>query len=145
MRSPPWNDTENRAVIALYFVMLDHAIAGETYIKAAMIRAAQGIRLSDGVKTNPFAELSERERSSIEFKLMNCSAAHLDILTAAHKPPISDEVAIANVNATMHNYGYRCLPNYQAALKVALLEELDDRQLTADIATSQANEQRAGA
>lgn len=95
-RSPPWSPAENKAVIALYFAMLDKATAGEAYTKAAMIRHAQ---LSEG------EELGNRSKQSIEFKLMNCSAAHLDI----------------DANATtMHGFGYREMSNYQAALKEAM-------------------------
>ncbi|MCK5090029.1 MAG: hypothetical protein KAQ88_08620 [Hyphomicrobiaceae bacterium] len=120
MRSPPWNDSENRALIGLYFEMLDKAVIGTPYNKAAMIRNARSMATEGGLN---------RSRGSIEAKLMNASAAHRDL---------GGEV-------TMDGFGYRCLTNYQAALKAAMLEEINDRQLTADIATSHANEQRAGA
>ena len=125
MRSPPWNDAENAALIRLYFDMLGFAVAGHSYNKAGMIRTYQ---FSDEGK-HPEA-LAARSRGSIEAKLMNASAAHRDLVDGA---------------TTMDGYGYRCLSNYQAALKAAMLEEINDRQLTDDIATSQANEQRAGA
>jgi len=125
MRSPPWNDAENAALIRLYFDMLGFAVAGHSYNKAGMIRTYQ---FSDEGK-HPEA-LSNRSRGSIEAKLMNASAAHRDLVDGA---------------TTMDGYGYRCLSNYQAALKVAMNEAIDELQLDADIATSHANEQRAGA
>lgn len=130
MRSPPWNDAQNRALISLYFAMLDAAIPGQQYSKAGMVRAAQGTQPATPF-TEAFAgQLEDRSRGSIEAKLMNASAAHRDLVDGA---------------ITMDGYGYRCLSNYQAALKAAMLEEINDRQLSADIATSHANEQRAGA
>jgi hypothetical protein len=134
-RSKPWSDIENGAIAALYFDMLDSAIAGSNYNKAAMIRYAQG---SDDpkdaihVKTDFIWDtLGDRSRQSIEFKLMNCSAAHQDLVPGAQ--------------CTMHEHGYRAMPNYQAGLKASMQAELMARQLDADIATSHANEQRAGA
>jgi len=112
MRTPPWNDTENPAVIAMYFAMLDAAIPGQQYSKAGMIRAARGEQPASPF-TEAFAgQLSNRSRGSIEFKLMNCSAAHADLVEGA---------------TTMHDYGYRALPNYQAALRVAMQSGLDGR------------------
>jgi hypothetical protein len=108
MRSPPWNDTENAAVIRLYFDMLQCALAPCSYNKAGMIRTYQ---FSDEGK-HPEA-LSNRNRGSIEFKLMNVSAVH-----AALGSP---------VELTMHDHGYRALPNYQADLKVAMKAELERR------------------
>jgi len=109
--------------VALYFAMLDKAIVGRPYNKAAMIRTVQFYDLQ---RTCP-APLSGRSRGSIEAKLMNCSAAHLDVLTAQHTPPIADSVAMANVSQTMHDHGYRCLANYQASLKVAVQHALRER------------------
>jgi len=128
MRNPPWNENENRPLVALYFVMLDKAQAGETYNKAAMIRHAQTAGLD--AFTIDDAPLMNRSRGSIEAKLMNASAAHRDLDPAA---------------VTMDGYGYKAAPNYQGALKELVKEALEERQLDADIATSQANEQRAGA
>jgi hypothetical protein len=111
MRSKPWNEQENIAIVALYFTMLDAAIAGIEYNKASAIRAARGENPNplDNVHGAP---LADRGRGSIEFKLMNATAAHQDI----------------NANAeTMHNHGYRALPNYQADLKVAMQAGLDNR------------------
>lgn len=107
MRSPPWNDRENAAVIRLYFDMLGFAVAGHQYNKAGMIRTYQ---FSDEGK-HPEA-LSNRSRGSIEAKLMNTSAVHRDLVDGA---------------TTMDGYGYRCLSNYQAALKVAMQSALDNR------------------
>ena len=109
--SPPWSDTENGANVALYFAMLDKATAGQPYNKAAMIRTAQGGPVSDG-DIMPLAPLAARSRASIEFKLMNASAAHRDIDPNAE---------------TMHGHGYRAMPNYQATLKTAMLDELSGR------------------
>jgi hypothetical protein len=125
MRKAPWNDKENAAVVRLYFDMLSFAIPGHKYNKAGMIRSYQ---FSGGRCEHPEA-LSERSRGSIEAKLMNCSAAHRDLGAAI----------------TMDGFGYRCLANYQSALKDAIKAELVERQFRADVATSQANEQRAGA
>ncbi len=113
----PWTDPENAAIVALYFAMLDRAAyAGEPYNKASMIRQARGEVVSDA----PYAgKLTARSRGSIEAKLMNCSAAHRDLNPQA---------------VTMDSYGYRCLSNYQKALKVAMLVEmtrLDQRDIKA--------------
>jgi hypothetical protein len=107
MRSPPWNDIENAAIIRLYFDMLGFAVAGHQYNKAGMIRSYQ---FTDEGK-HPEA-LSNRSRGSIEAKLMNTSAAHRDLLPDA---------------TTMDGYGYRCLSNYQGALKVAMTDALYNR------------------
>lgn len=107
-RPSPWSDSENAALVSLYFTMLDKAIAGQHYNKAAMIRQAQ----SDGVSYPlDLGALKDRSRGSVELKLMNASATHRDLGGAV----------------TMDGYGYRCLPNYQATLKVAMLTELQRR------------------
>ena len=116
-RNPPWSDSENHALVALYFVMLDNAVAGKPYNKAAMIRSAQGradqwqnaSHDSDGN-----AILRNRSRGSIESKLMNASAAHHDLNPEAE---------------TMHGHGYRALSNYQATLSEAMLFALQNRVL----------------
>lgn len=139
MRSPPWNDQENRALVALYFAMLDAATAPKLYNKAAMIRTAKGEDPDGTVRDrNPafYGLLGLRSRGSIEAKLMNVSACHRDLTTTEDHPAGA---------TTMDGYGYRCLSNYQADLKKWTLEAIEERQLDADIATSQANEQRAGA
>lgn len=103
----PWTDYENDACIRLYFEMLDAATIGTAYNKAAMIRAVQqGPAEIPGVG---LGALGARSRGSVELKLMNCSAAHRDLRPNA---------------VTMDGYGYRCLPNYQATLKVAMNEAL---------------------
>lgn len=101
-RLPPYSAEENQATLALYFHMLDRAIAGQPYVKAAMIRDAS----ADG------CHLANRSKQSIEFKLMNCSAAH---------------AALAPGAVTMDGHGYRALPNYQAALKLAMQDALARR------------------
>lgn len=129
MRNPAWIDTENAAAVALYFAMLDCAIAGKAYNKAAMIREATG-RDKFGIIINNDAALIDRSRGSIEAKLMNISAAHRDY---------------APGSTTMDGFGYRCLSNYQSALKDALVSHIVMMELDSEIALAQANEQRAGA
>ena len=107
MRSPPWNDAENGALVALYFVMLERAIAGDAYNKAAMIR--NEIDQPDAPNRLMTYPLADRSRGSVEAKLMNASAAHRDLVPGA---------------TTMDGYGYRCLSNYQAALKDAMAAAL---------------------
>jgi len=92
-----WTDTENAALVALYFRMLNHAINGEKYNKAAMIRAVQA------------SELLTRSRGSIEAKLMNVSAVHRDL---------------CGTDETMNQYGYKYAPNYQASLKDAFKQHV---------------------
>ncbi len=113
MRSKPWNEQENTAIVALYFEMLDAELDQQRYSKADHIRAVRG-EPQTSVASFRNAPLADRSRGSIEFKLMNASAAHADIVTGAE---------------TMHGHGYRELPNYQAALKVAMEAELDAREL----------------
>jgi hypothetical protein len=109
-RSPPWTDSENTALIALYFAMLDKALTGQPYNKAAMIRAtAVEITPTFGTMDGP---LIGRSKQSIEFKLMNASAAHASL------DPHAD---------TMDTFGYRAMPNYQAALKQAMGAEVERR------------------
>lgn len=106
MTSTPWTDQENTAVCALYFNMLDCAIAGESYNKAAMIREVNVP--CPGVK----ASLVARTRGSIEAKLMNCTAAHAVLVQGA---------------VTMHTCGYRALSNYQKSLGVAMHQTIARR------------------
>ena len=135
MRSPPWNDTENGALVALYFVMLDNAQAGKPYNKAAMIRCAQ--ENPEHPSQGSFAgNLSERSRGSIEAKLMNASAAHRDLVASSVDNPELH---------TMDGHGYRCLSNYQADLKTAMQSELDGREARFEDAEVRRAEQRAGA
>lgn len=104
-RQPPWNEAENAALVALYFSMLDKAVKGNAYNKAAMVRYQQ-------IGANGVAgPLFSRSKGSIEAKLMNASAAHRDLGGAV----------------TMDGYGYRCLSNYQASLKDAVFHELRAR------------------
>lgn len=107
-RQPPWNDAENGRCVRLYFEMVDAVEAGEKYVKAQMIRDAQCL---DGCHQ----ELAARSRTSIEFKLMNCTAIHQALRPEA---------------VTMHDHGYRAMPNYQAELKEAMLREITARELT---------------
>ena len=104
-----WTDTENSACIALYFTMLDSAIAGKPYNKAAMIRNARETN-AEAYPGGFYGLLRNRSRGSIEAKLMNCSAAHRDLAPHA---------------VTMERFGYRALPNYQRALRDAMAEYLD--------------------
>ena len=109
-RKPAWSDAENARLIALYFEMLDYAIPGKQYSKAGMIREVRG----DDAQPGP---LLRRSKQSIEFKLMNASAAH------AALDPHAD---------TMDTFGYRAMPNYQAALKDEMLLALQNRVLIAE-------------
>ncbi|KPL28983.1 MAG: hypothetical protein AMJ72_00025 [Acidithiobacillales bacterium SM1_46] len=89
--------------------MLDRVRRREDYNKAAMIRH---ISRSNGPgDTGP---LAGRSRGSIEAKLMNASACHADM-------------AGGDKAMTMDGHGYRCLPNYQRALRDAMRAELDRR------------------
>ncbi len=110
----PWTDDENRAIVALYFIMLGRAISGQDYNKAAMIRNAKG---TDSEPTAAYP-LAARSRGSIELKLMNCSAAHRDVSRES-----------GGNATTMDGHGYRALPNYQAKLKAAMQVELKYREL----------------
>ena len=120
MKNKAWTPEENRAVCALYFTMLDKAVPGEKYNKAALIRVAQdGIGPRDLSETCNYATpfvglLNARSRGSIEAKLMNCSAAHADLESGA---------------VTMDGYGYRALSNYQAALRDAMYKALQRRDM----------------
>lgn len=107
----PWIDTENGGVVALYFEMVDKATTGRPYNKAAMIRSYSKPVQGDGYYgiSRP---LANRSRGSIEFKLMNCSAAHADLVPGAE---------------TMHEHGYRAMPNYQSSLKDAMRSQLETR------------------
>lgn len=120
-RSPAWTEAENRALVTLYFQMLDKATAGEPYSKAAMIRAVQGIE-PDAAELTPhdeaYAPLANRSRPSIEFKLMNASAAHAAISAESGGNAV-----------TMDGHGYRAMPNYQAELRDAMKAELLAREL----------------
>ncbi len=104
-RPTPWTPEENRALVALYFTMLDKAIRAQPYNKAAMIRTAQSSGENVGIQNGYHGQLPNRSKQSIEFKLMNASACH------AALDPHAD---------TMDCFGYRAMPNYQAALKDAM-------------------------
>lgn len=107
----PWTAAENADLVIVYFYMLDRAIAGKPYNKAAIIRAARTPHQSNGGVS--FAgKLANRSRASIEAKLMNASAAHADLSPGA---------------VTMAAHGYKAWGNYQAALKDAMRAALDDR------------------
>jgi hypothetical protein len=95
--------------------MLDKAVDGAAYNKAAMIRNAQDIYWMNQNQPDAPTALDARSRGSIEAKLMNASAAHRDIDPDA---------------TTMDCYGYRALSNYQAALKQAMTEEIAARRTT---------------
>lgn len=105
MRKPSWNDTENAAVIALYFVMQGHAAKGQPYNKAAMIRCAQ--ENPEHPSQGSFAgNLAERSRGSIEAKLMNVTAVLHDL---------------GRDDVSMTEHGYRPLSNYQSDLKAMVV------------------------
>lgn len=112
----PWTDAENAALVRLYFDMLDAEQAGERYIKAHMIAAAQGLD-QPSQPTNPAAPLANRSRGSIEAKLMNATAAH-----ATHRPG----------HETMDGHGYRALANYQGSLGTAMQRALIERDNDAE-------------
>lgn len=133
-RPAPWTDRENMAIAALYFRMLDGTSrVGEKLNKAALVRIAQGNPSEADRKTTDTAsfasQLDLRSRPSIEMKLMNCSAIHKDL----------------GAEYTMDDHGYRAMPNYQRALKAALVNHIEIRVQDSAIAESHANEQRAGA
>jgi hypothetical protein len=116
--------------------MLDKAVAGLAYNKAGMVRTAQGNPKKgdtdisgDNHIPGIFCKLALRSRPSIEMKLMNCSAIHRDL----------------GCEFTMNEHGYRAMPNYQAALRQAMVDGIAERQLDADLLTAQLNEQRDGA
>ncbi len=112
MSKGPWTNDENRAVVSLYFAMLDCATAGTPYNKAAMIRGSrEKVTASGGTIQGP---LYARSKGSIEAKLMNCTAAHRDLSPTC---------------TTMDGFGYRALPNYQRSLREAIALELDERQI----------------
>jgi len=114
----PWTPAENAALVRLYFDMLDCATAGCAYNKAAMIRSYQAT--DDG--RHPEA-LANRSRGSVEAKLMNASACHADLIND-HIERYGSEPTSRD---TMHGHGYRCLSNYQAALKDAMRDEIERR------------------
>lgn len=112
---------ENEAVISLYFEMLGRSIAGDKYNKAAMIRRVNG-ETYKAPNASYFDEnqqamlpteltLLTRSKASIEFKLMNCTAAHHDLMSAG---------TIPDNTTTMDGFGYRAQFNYQQSLKEAM-------------------------
>jgi hypothetical protein len=111
--------------------MLDAAIAGEAYSKAELIRLYRGDNCDSA------GPLAARSRGSIEFKLMNASAAHADIINdyvERYGEPASRD--------TMHSHGYRAMPNYQASLKETMAAEFSERDFrtaTAGIFTDEAS------
>jgi hypothetical protein len=112
----PWTPAENAAVVTLYFDMLDCATCGEHYNKAALIRYSQtGTGNPLGASGIPSA-LADRSRGSIEAKLMNCTAAHADL--------INEHPTYGAYDETMDCHGYRALANYQRTLKDAMADEL---------------------
>lgn len=117
-RPPTWNEAENRALCALYFWMLDNAVNGRFYNKAAMIRTARGEQ-TPSQPGGAFTPLGKRSRGSIELKLMNASAAHRDCFLGSDGDHDEPE--------TMDGHGYRALFNYQAALKDAMRTALGER------------------
>lgn len=117
-RPAPWNPAENRAICALYHAMWRRLQDGEKLNKAALIRVAQnGIGPRDlshdtVEEAVPFAKrLETRSKGSIEAKLMNVTAV------LEETPPLDQFSLIAD--------GYVPMSNYQAALKVAVLDYFD--------------------
>ena len=110
-RQPKWTPEENNAVCGLYFIMSEHVLTDAEYNKAAMIRAAQGIRL-DGSISNPDAQLRLRSRGSIEAKLMNVTACLRDL-------------GGAFTERSLEEHGYRAMSNYQADLKQVVARFFD--------------------
>ena len=106
----PWQAAENMALAELYFEMIDAEQDEQRYSKADHIRAYRGEAQTShpGV---PDAPLANRSRGSIEFKLMNATACHQDLQADGILPE----------SLTMHDRGYRALPNYQATLRGAVL------------------------
>lgn len=112
MTISPWTDQENADLVSLYFDMLDRTVAGELLNKAKLIRSHQCI---DGCHQ----PLSSRSKGSIEFKLMNATAAHVSLLNDH-----IERFGEPDHRDTMHSHGYRALANYQKGLKDAMLNEL---------------------
>lgn len=117
-RPAPWTAHENRAICSLYHAMWRRLEDGKKLNKAALIRVAQhGIGPRDlshetVEEAVPFAKkLAARSKGSVEAKLMNVTA----ILEAT--PPLDQFSLIAD--------GYVPMSNYQAALKVAVLDYFD--------------------
>lgn len=114
--NPAWTPTENAALAALYFALLDWITdAGAPRLnKRALIRYMQG----DGDTPTPPSltelrgSLRARSRGSIEAKLMNASAAHADIAPDAE---------------TMAEHGYRPLSRYQSTLRDAIASQMSAR------------------
>jgi len=114
MRKAPWNDTENQALNSLYHRMHQGVQRTENLNKAALIRIAQGqAKDTDrATSTDGFAGLlAERSRGSIEAKLMNLTAVLHDL---------------GRAQFSMSEHGYRPLSNYQADLKQAAVDYLND-------------------
>ena len=133
-RPAPWTPEENRAVVALYFRMLDGSLRTDGQLnKASLIRIARNKHTQADMSVTDIRDftcrLKARSRGSVEAKLMNCSAAHRDL----------------GGIETMATHGYKAWGNYQTHLKDCIKDELQNRQFDADVQTSQANEQRAGA
>ncbi len=127
--SKPWTQAENEAVIMLYFGMLGRAKSGAAYSKAAMIRDAQVWPYGESVEERgvrpEFPPLGKRSKGSIEFKLMNCSACHADLISddiKKHGKPLGLDTILGR--DTMHGHGYRALSNYQADLKATMSKVL---------------------
>ena len=117
-----WKEAENRALITLYFEMLDCVHEQRSYNKAAMIRHAS--RYATGPGGTDRGPLANRSRGSIEAKLMNASAAHRDELRASG----AEAGGVDATELTMDPYGYRCLGNYQSSLRDAMRAEMHRRQ-----------------
>jgi hypothetical protein len=105
-RSPPWNDQENDAVIALYFAMCTHVDNATEYDSAQLIGMAQGMDTDRNSDLPVWAgQLSNRSRGSIEIKLMNVTACLR---------------SLGYAGTTMEQHGYIAMGNYQSTLKPAV-------------------------
>jgi hypothetical protein len=88
MADADWTDAENDAIVAAYFEMLKLDLAGSRFVKAEHVRVIQ-------------STVNGRSRKSVEYKLMNVSAA----LIGFGQPLIS---------------GYAPKPHYQNSLDDAV-------------------------
>ena len=129
MKNAPWTPEENRALVALYFEMLDWATAGKRYSKADLIRVARGEAAGYGHNRDDFEScLENRSRGSVEAKLMNASAAHRDLINE-HIQQLDSEPLYRD---TMATYGYKAWGNYQATLKAEMASIINRRELAAE-------------
>jgi len=121
-KTTAWTEDENRALCSLYFRMLDGSLRTDGRLnKAALVRLARGEPKETDRNVTGCAGfgwlLKGRSKQSVEFKLMNATAAHASL----------DPQAV-----TMDGHGYRAMANYQAALKDAGRTALEGRAIFSD-------------